>query len=165
MLEVFKDENFQGFVYGFMNPLYLRMCFMYLRPGVGSKRQINKILKNYGCDKCDVIMGDLNLNLRNNLERDRIEQLSQSQLEVALKEETTTTSSNQIDHILVNKTLRGRVFVSSYFNFVSNHKCIVFRIGIKENKLKDNIISLFKYASENFMKNSNIYKEHNKEKM
>ena len=109
-------------------------------------------------------MGDLNLNLRKDSERERIEQLCQSQLEVALNEETTTTTLNPIDHILVNKTLRGRVFVSSYYNFVSNHKCIVFRIGIKENKLKDNIISQFKYSSEKFMKNPNLDEEKNEEK-
>ena len=135
-----------------MNPLYLRFCFMYIRPGVGSKRQINKILTTYGCNNCDVIMGDLNLNQRHDSEKERIEQLCHGKLEVALNEATTTTTANQIDHILVNKTLRSRVFVSSFYNFVSNHKCIVIRIGIKENKLKDNIISQFEFASEKYMK-------------
>ena len=108
MLEGFKDENCQGLLYGFMNPLYLRMSFIYLRPGVGSKTQISHMLKKYDCSKCDIIMGDLNLNPKNDSEKKRIEELCHGELEMALNEETTTTTSNQIDHIFVNKRLRGK---------------------------------------------------------
>ena len=161
MMTGFKDENCQGFIYGFMNPLYLRMCFIYLRPGVGSKKQIDKILRTFDCNNCDIIMGDLNLNPKHEQEMQRIEQLCHGELEIALNEETTTTTLNQIDHILVHKSLKRRVFVSSYYNFVSNHKCIVLRIGLRDNQLKNDIVSRLKHSSEKFMKRSLIREEKN----
>ena len=154
MLEGFKDEHCQGFVYGFMKPLYLRVCFVYIRPGAGNKKQINHMLQYYDCSKCDIIMGDLNLNPRNDTERERINQLCHEDLEIALQEETTTKTKNQVDHILVSRRLKKRVFVTTYYNFVSDHKGIVARIGINDNLLKDEVISNFQNTSEKFMKKS-----------
>ena len=48
-----------------LSPLYLSFAFIYIRPGKGTKNQINKILIDYKCEDCDVIMGDLNLNPNN----------------------------------------------------------------------------------------------------
>ena len=96
-------------------------------------------------------MGDLNLNPRKEAEILRIKELCQEKLEMALKEDTTT-DFNQIDHILIHKRLRGSVFVASYYNFLSNHKTIVTRIGVNGNKLKDEVIQRLKYTSEKFMK-------------
>ena len=136
MLNGFKDENSQGLLYGMMSPLYLRFAFVYIRPGKGSKNQIYKMLNDYKCGDCDVIMGDLNLNPKIAREKARILQLCNENLEIALQEETTTNTFHQIDHILTHKRLRGRTFVTSYFTFLSDHKLIVGRFGIGDHYLK-----------------------------
>ena len=74
----FKDAHSQGLVYGMMKPLYLRFGFVYLRPGTGTKKQIDTLLNSYNCKDCDVIIGDLNLNPRNFSENERIQFLSRS---------------------------------------------------------------------------------------
>ena len=61
-------------------------------------------------------------------------------------------TQNQIDHILVNNILKGRVFVTPYYNFVSNHKCIVARIGINGNQLKKDVLLNIKSPLDTFMK-------------
>ena len=75
MLRGFKDNSSQGFVYGIMSPLFLKIGFLYIRPGTGSKKQIDTILKNYECNDCDILMGDLNLNPRKEADMLRIKQL------------------------------------------------------------------------------------------
>ena len=152
ILNGFKDENSQGLVYGMLSPLYLSFAFIYIRPGKGSKNQINKILIDYKCEDCDVIMGDLNLNPNNAEEKVRILQLCNDNLEMALHEETTTNTFHQIDHILIHKRLRGKTFVTSYFNFTSDHKPIVGRFGIDDNTIKKEVIQNLKYSSSRFMK-------------
>ena len=85
-------------------------------------------------------MGDVNLNPSNESEKERINELCNSRLEMALNEQTTTDSKNQIDHILVDRELKGRVFATSYYNFMSNLKLIVARVGISGNLLKKEIV-------------------------
>ena len=135
MVKGFKDKHSQGLLYGMLKPLYLRFAFLYIRPGSGTKRQISTILKSYECNDCDIIMGDLNLNPQKPSELERINQLCSEKLEIALNEETTTDSKNQIDHILADKMLKGGIFVTSYYNFASNHKLLVARIGFRGNSL------------------------------
>ena len=81
LLTGFKDENSQGLLYGMMKPLYLRFGFLYIRPGGGTKKQISRLLNSYQCNDCDVLMGDLNLNPNNAIEKDRIQQLCNENLE------------------------------------------------------------------------------------
>ena len=114
--------------------------------------QIHKILQSYEYSDCDIMMGDLNLNPIIQSEKERINQICNSRLEMAMNEQTTTDTKNQIDHILVDKVLKGRVFVTSYFNFMSNHKLIVARVGICGNLLKKEILKDLQYPSKKFMK-------------
>ena len=97
-------------------------------------------------------MGDLNLNPRNDSDMERINQLCNGKLEMALREHTTTDSKNQIDHILADKVLKSRIFVTSYYNFATNHKLLVARIGVSENKLSRETVKQLKYPSTKFMK-------------
>ena len=154
LVKGFKDKYSQGFLFGILNPLYLRFGFLYITPGSGTKKQIYTILNSYEYNNCDVIMGDLNLNPKYESDQERINQLCNDNLEMALKEETTTDSKNQIDHILTDKTLRGRIFVTSYFNFSSNHKLIVARIGTNGN-------SLTKEAEKNIRNTNKIFGKKN----
>ena len=60
------------------------------------------------------------------------------QLEILLHE-PTIKSYNQPDHILGDKSLKGKIFVTSFFNFISDHKTIVARVGLGVNTLSKNI--------------------------
>ena len=126
----------------------IRFAFIYLRPNAGDKDQISKILQNYQCSEVDVIMGDVNLNPRISFENDRLKQLCQNK-EQALNE-VTTVHKNQLDHILVSNKYKGHVYVTSFFNFISDHKSIVIRIG--ENELKDEVVQSLNLSNQKYMK-------------
>ncbi len=80
-------------------------------------------------------MGDVNLNRRNPDEHERLIQLCQeNKLEAVLKE-PTTKSFHQPDHILVDRSQKKRVYITSFYNFISDHKSIVARIGLGTNTL------------------------------
>ena len=49
----------------------------------------------------------------------------------------TTRNHNHIDHILVLEDIKERVFSTCFFNFVSDHKSIVARVGGKGNMFSD----------------------------
>ena len=52
----------------------------------------------------------------------------------ALKEITRSQSQNQLDYILIqNKYIKERFYVTSFNNFISDHKSITVRIGLGEN--------------------------------
>ena len=53
---------------------------------------------------------------------------------IALKQITRRGSNNQPDHILVDEKLLKSTFATSYFNFISDHKSIVFRYGGEQNE-------------------------------
>ena len=142
----FKDTSCQVMIYEIKNDV--KFAFVYLRPNAGNKDQISKILKNYQCSDVNVIMGDLNLNPRISFENDRLKQLCENK-EPALNE-VTTVHKNQLDHIIVSKELKGHVFVTSFFNFISDHKSIVIRIG--ENELKDEVVQSLNLRSQKYMK-------------
>ena len=50
-----------------------------------------------------------------------------------LNEITRAISNNQLDYILVDETLRERSYVTSFNNFISDHKSITARIGLEDN--------------------------------
>ena len=71
---------------------------------------IKNLLEYYDCKNCDIIMGDLNLNPRENNDQLRLAQLCQNgQLEILLHE-PTIKSYNQPDHIFGEKLLKGKIF-------------------------------------------------------
>ena len=128
----------QGFVFG-MKHIYLKIAFVYIRPNKATKTLINTLLNSFDCKDCDLIMGDFNLNRRNPNEYERLIQLCQEDKLEAVLKEPTTKSYHQPDHILVDKSLKERVFVTSFYNFISDHKSIVARIGVGNNTLLKDI--------------------------
>ena len=149
----FKDDKSQVIILDFGDPINKRFGFIYLRPSSGSQDQISKMLKKYQCNTCDVLMGDLNLNPRISYDSDRLKQLCGSNKEIALHE-VTTSQKNQLDHILVARNLKGNIYVTSYVNFISDHKSIVLRLGLQKNELKDEIVQSLNHSSQRYMKRS-----------
>ena len=80
-------------------------------------------------------MGDLNLSHRIESDHKKVMSLCQETKVNALKEITRSISSNQLDYILVDKELQQNTFVTSFHNFISDHKAITARIGLGDNYL------------------------------
>ena len=90
------------------------------------KKNIETLLSDYSADKCDIIMGDVNLNPRKDNEKDLLNVFSGKSRFLALHE-PTTVNNNQLDHIFLNKDLKELAFVTSFTNFISDHRSIVIR--------------------------------------
>ena len=131
VLRSYRDSSCQVVIQSFTEPINATYAYIYLRPNTGNREQIRRILEDYYCRDCDVIMGDLNLNPRISTDSERLKELCSDNKTLALQE-VTTKQKNQLDHIAVNNDLKGRVFVSSFVNFISDHKTIVIRCCTKE---------------------------------
>ena len=94
-------------------------------------------------------MGDLNLSHRNLEDQQKIVELCQEEKINALHEITRSLSNNQLDYILLDKKLK--YFVTNY-NFISDHKTIVVRFGLKENELTDETRERLTFDQECHMK-------------
>ena len=147
----FEDVSCQVVIQDFGPPIHASFAYVYLRPNTGNMDQIRKILEKYECEMCDFIIGDLNLNPNIPCEKERLQEMCSNKKSMALKE-VTTRQKNQLDHILVDQKWKGKVFVTSFLNFISDHKTIILRLGIDNNCLKDEIIQQMNYRSQNFMK-------------
>ena len=81
----------------------------------------------------------------------------------ALNEITRSISNNQLDYILIDETMKDQYFVTSYNNFVSDHKAIVARIGLNESNLRDEIKEKLFFDQESHMKSKRTPEEDIKE--
>ena len=57
-------------------------------------------------------------------------------------------SNNQLDHILVDEKIFNCSFVTSYFNFISDHKSVVFRFGGEGNRLTNEALEKINFKRE-----------------
>ena len=80
--------------------------------------------------------------------------LCQDQKVNALKEITRSISNNQLDHILIDKNLI--YFVTSYNNFISDHKSIAARIGLEGNELTDEVREGLTFNQDCHMKKTKL---------
>ena len=103
-------------------------------------RDIDKMKKVFG--HCDVLMGDFNLSHRIDSHQEKLKALCNNSKENILKEITRSISNNQLDYVLVSRTLKENCFATSYYNFISDHKSIALRIGVNGNKLSKSTIWL-----------------------
>ena len=110
-----KGKNF-GFVYCRSTP---------------SSQEIKAMYTDY--KDCNILMGDFNLSHRITEDQHKIDQLCQNKKVNSLNEITRSLSNNQLDYILIDEDLR--FFVTSYNNFISDHKTIIARPASYENEL------------------------------
>ena len=113
----------------------LHILCLYLLPGKATKIRIAKILDDELLRNAHIIMGELTLNPRVHDDKQRLDQLCHTQYKMHLKEETR--NHNHIDHILVHERIHSRVYTTSFYNFVSDHKSIVARVAEIGNDLTD----------------------------
>ena len=72
-------------------------------------------------------------------DRAKIQYLCESTKVNALHEITRSIINNKWDYILLDKKFVKHCFVTSYINFISDHKSICVRVGINQNKFTDKI--------------------------
>ena len=84
-------------------------------------------------------MGDFNLNHKSDEDQEKLTKICGQNKISALHEITHPSTLNQLDYILVDKEMKNNVFVTSFFNFISDHNSIVARLSSGENWLKSNI--------------------------
>ena len=111
-------------------PWNLTFGFVYCRstPTHPEIKAINKYFH-----ECNIIMGDLNLSHRLMQDKEKVKNLCQQSKFSVLKEITRSTSNNQLDYILVDESLKDRSYVTSFHNFISDHKSITIRVGLEKN--------------------------------
>ena len=109
----------------------LKFGFVYCK-STPTNPEIKAINKYF--NECNILMGDLNLSHRIKQDQEKIEILCHQSRFSALKEITRSISNNQLDYILIDESLRDKSFVTSFNNFISDHKSITTRIGLGENE-------------------------------
>ena len=105
--------------------------FIYCR-SAPNDLEIKAINKYFG--ECNTLMGDLNLSHRIEKDQSKVSKLCQNTKVSALNEITRSISNNQLDYILMDEILRRSSFVTSYHNFISDHKSITARVGLNGNQ-------------------------------
>ena len=127
----------------------LTFGFIYCRttPTDSEIVSINKHFK-----ECNVLMGDLNLSQRIPIDQEKVISLCQETKVNALKEITRSISGNQLDYILIDEILKSLCFVTSYNNFISDHKSITARIGLNGNQLTNDVKQKLTFDRESHLK-------------
>ena len=97
-------------------------------------------------------MGDLNLSHQVKDQKSKLTVLCDDSKVSTLNEITRSLSNNQLDYVLVEKWLEGQTFSTSFYNFISDHKTITLRIGLDNNKLKEEIIQKINFDAEYHLK-------------
>ena len=127
-----KKTHMQGLIM-FLSDLKLKLAFLYIRE-TPTTVDIQNILEH--CRDCSALIGDLNLNPRDSTQLNHLKLLCKEDKYLALKE-LTTRYNNQLEHIVVNTTLKPFVYATSYFNLISDHKTVTIRFGIENNQFTE----------------------------
>ena len=116
-----RDKNLQvqGLIVRLMNGK--NYGFVYCR-STPSNPEIDAICKYFA--ECNILMGDFNLSHQSPRDQDKIVKLCLEQKISMLNEITRTMSGNQLEYIIIDKDLEENCFVTSYNNFISDHKSI-----------------------------------------
>ena len=103
--------------------------------------------------KCvkDAVLSWVNSNQINLPEKKKLKQLCNKDKYIALNE-ITTIQCNQLDHVLAYKALKKILYATSFFNFISDHKSIIARIGLKKNEFSKQFLENLHFDSEKHMK-------------
>ena len=141
VVRITAGQNF-GFVYCRSTPNYPEI----------------KAICKYFCE-CNILMGDLNLSHQVTEDQDKIVKLCQEHKINALKEITRSVSNNQLDYILIDYDIT--YFVTSYNNFISDHKTIVARVCSKENELTDETKERITFDQDLHMRAKKLNREDN----
>jgi hypothetical protein len=115
---------YQGIVID-LKKIYKRVGWLYVRetPGKEESIEIGNRFEDF-----DGIVGDLNLNPAIEDQRSKLSSICGSRKCLALRE-ITYMKNNQLEHVLLNECFIESCFATSFFNFGSDQKSVVVRIG------------------------------------
>ena len=118
-----------------MNVSYMEeiISFIYcnMTPSLRDIQEVKEVT-----DNSDYILGDLNLDPENPEQRRKLEDLCGKDRMMHLRA-MTRGRRNQLDHVLINKSLKHIVYSDSFHNFVSDHRSIIMR---KSHYANDEIV-------------------------
>ena len=100
--------------------------FLYCRQSPTVK-ECQAIVRKF--NSCHFVLGDLNLSAHHPEDKKKLDSICGENKYLALSEITRLASSNQLDHIIADKTFSNRCYSSSYLNFISDHKSICVRFN------------------------------------
>ena len=115
-----------------------------------STNEISRINEVFG--SCDILMGDFNLSHRIDNHQKKLDKLCNNVKESLLKEITRSISNNQLDYVLVNTVLKEYCYSTSFYNFISDHKAIVLRMGLDNNKISKSTREKLYFDKESHLK-------------
>ena len=137
----------QGLIVSMKNSFDLGFVYCRSSPNNEEIKAMNKYFK-----KSSVLMGDFNLSHRNEQDKKKIKSLCCDERVSSLTEITRSASNNQLDYILITESLIQSCFVSSYHNFISDHKAITLRINLNGNPIIDKIKERITFDQESHLK-------------
>ena len=141
----------QGLILRFTNNVNIGFIYCRTTP---NNEELKSLKKTF--EECQIIMGDLNLSPRIEVEQKKLNYLCKTNKYLALKEITRRASNNQPDHILVDKSFEKICFATSYFNFISDHNSIVIRFGGLNNEFTSETLQKLNFDSELHLKSKRM---------
>ena len=99
------------------------ISFIYCRrkPNVEESVTISRLIDSSHC-----VLGDFNLNPEVKDDKRKLDTVCKKTKVLHLKT-VTTVWRNQLDHVLIDRDMKYRVYSDSYYNLASDHKSIVMR--------------------------------------
>ena len=140
--------------------IYKTVVCLYIRKTPNDKETL-EIANRF--QYADCIIGDLNLNPAVPNQSSNLSKVCGSTKGIALME-ITTINDNQLDHILLDKSLIKRCFSTSYFNLASDHKPIVLRIPLPGNQFSATFLEKKNFDSDHHLK-TKMNKENENDKL
>ena len=126
-----NDIQIESLIIELINKQSLGFIYCRTKP---TKQEASAINDHF--DKCSAVFGDLNLSHRTHEDRAKISVICGEDKLSILNEITHLSSLNQLDYILVDKSLEDSVFATSFMNFISDHNSITLRIDFGGSCLK-----------------------------
>ena len=121
----------------------LKVAFIYTREKP-SQTKVN-VLRNDLCES-DLIMGDLNLDARNEEDLLKLDLLCGSRTRIL--NEITTIRFNQIDHVMLDCTKFKSYFSTSFINYTSDHNTLCIRVAEKGSDFNSSFKQKMSFSNE-----------------
>ena len=141
---------YQGIVID-LKKVYRRFVCLYIRetPGKEESIEIGQRFADF-----DGIVGDLNLNPAIQDQKSKLNFICGSQKSLALQE-ITHINNNQLEHVLLNECFIECCFATSFFNFGSDHKSVVVRIGQSKSDFTKEFLEKRNFDRDHHLKSKN----------